>query len=334
MKTHTTFWGFPQRKSLVFATLLTVLASLSMLAAPAATSAMKSGPRKDVTGSGEKYKTEITRSTHGAISETDLQQASLLTSQVIGHVNRAVADLADNNPNDAKKVLAKAKTLVGIVRDILPTTDVTTVVRDAKGKEVYRYSETEQKDVIELFGEVAVVDVLNDVLEAKKTDTAGQEYVGSVQVYTSVMADLGYIERKIDAAMAAMDDPIEAKNQLILAQVKGIDMSVSEVESPLMEARRALKIAEIQVKEKAFDLAKDNLTRAKLKLDEYRLLFGKTKDKAIKEITSKIDTLQQDLNKEGVSSAIRECWQKTVKLFQHDTPNTAKATGTQKHQNR
>jgi hypothetical protein len=284
-----------------------------------------------VVGSGSKYTTEVSRTTQGTLSDEDLRQASVLTGQVLGHVASAVDMLGDRNAAAARGELKDAETLIGIVRDILPVTEITTVVRDAQGKEAYRHTEAVQDDVIELFTEVSDVDVLDTILNAKKSDEEGPEYMGSVQLYTSVLADLGYIERKIKTATQMLDTPDEAREQLVLAEINGVDMSLSEVESPLLEARRALKMAETQVDAKAYDLARENLTSAKLKLEEYQTLLGTTKTADVKAITTKIDGVLSDIKDKDAPETIRECWNMTVRLFDNATLKTARSTDSGTH---
>jgi uncharacterized protein (DUF2267 family) len=308
--------------SLATTMLLTLVLTLPASAAPADN---KTAPTVNVTGSGTKYTTEVTRKTTGEICAADLRQASLLTSQVMGHVNTAILNLADNDKDAAKDVMTKAKSLIGIVRDMLPVTAVTTVVKDAKGKAVYTHTESVQNDVIVLYTGVASIDVLNDILDAKKADVEGEDYLGSVDIYTSVSADLGYIERKVDAALRNLDDPLVAHEQLLLAQINGVDMTIAEAENPLLEARLALQIAEMQVDNKDFESAKDNLSMATIKLDEYRALGGQAKADPIKAISDEIETLKQNIEGNEIAKAIRSCWHKTVQLFDHDNPRTAKA---------
>lgn len=313
-------------KTTIGLTILAVAALVSPASAASSTTPVKTDTT--TTGSGAKYTTEVSRSTTGELSEMDLRQASLLTSQMLEHVGAAIEQLNDDDTTAAKAELKDAQTLIGIVRDLLPTTHVKTVVHDSHGAVVYRHSQAVQDDVIELFNEVATIDVLDHVLDEKKASSDEPEYLGSVELYTSVFADLGFIERKIDAAMGALDQPDEARDQLVLAELNGVDMRISEAESPLLEARRALELAEEQVADGAFTVAKENLYLAKLKLKEYQTLFSPTDAASVKEITDQIDTVTKDVEKDGVTGAIRSCWNKTVKLFDHDQPKVAKSTDT------
>jgi hypothetical protein len=310
-------------------TVLSILLAAA-LAVPISAGAATTKPDVDrsITGSGSKYLTEVSRKTTGDLTNADLREVSLLTGQVLNHVSTAIEKLEARNTADARLELKNAQTLIGIVRDMLPVTEVTTIVRNVKGTEMYRHTEVVQDDLIELYDEVAVVDVLNNILNAKKATEAEPEYLGSVELYTSVLADLGYIERKVEAASKAMDRPEEALKQLRLAEVDGVDMRISEAESPLLEARRALELAEVQVMNGSFDMARDNLNRARARLKEYEAVHGVTKEASVQEITDQIDTLNKDLKKQGVAEEIRDLWNKTVRLFEHHNPNMAQSTQT------
>ena len=97
-------------------------------------------------GSGKLYKTLVERQGEGELSAEDLHQASLLTSQLLEHVNKAAHLMADNQSNGARSEIERAESLLKVVRGLLPTTVVTTTVRDAQGKEVYRDVERVQDD--------------------------------------------------------------------------------------------------------------------------------------------------------------------------------------------
>ena len=89
-------------------------------------------------GSGKQFKTTVERQTQGDLSAEDLNQASLLTSQFLTHVDKATQQLADARTDAARAEIEKAQGLVKVVRGLLPATIVTTTVRDAQGREVYR----------------------------------------------------------------------------------------------------------------------------------------------------------------------------------------------------
>ncbi|MCG6896516.1 MAG: hypothetical protein LJE60_05330 [Thiocapsa sp.] len=88
------------------------------------------------TGSGARYQTTVSRQTEGELSTQDLHQVSLLGSRVVHHLNEAVKGLLDQDPGTAKSELEKARKLTAAVRELLPVTTVTTVVKDVTGTEV------------------------------------------------------------------------------------------------------------------------------------------------------------------------------------------------------
>ena len=103
-------------------------------------------PTSSTYGSGKNYKTTVERKSAGELSAEDLHQASLLGSQMLLHLNAAATNCLDGKADSAKPEIEKAQSLVGIIRGLLPTRTVTTVVKDSQGKEVYRDEEKVQED--------------------------------------------------------------------------------------------------------------------------------------------------------------------------------------------
>ena len=72
-------------------------------------------------GSGKLYKTTVERQAEGGLSPDDLHQASLLTSQLLNHLNTASQQLADGRGEAARPAIEQAESLVKVVRGLLPT---------------------------------------------------------------------------------------------------------------------------------------------------------------------------------------------------------------------
>src|SRR5688572_20198565 len=131
------------------AALVAVTLALAAVQLPAAGST--ANVSTNAYGSGKQYKTTVERQTLGDLSAEDLNQASLLTSQFLTHVDKAAQQLADARTDEARTEIGKAQALVKVVRGLLPATVVTTTVRDAQGKEVYRDEQRVQDDQIPIF---------------------------------------------------------------------------------------------------------------------------------------------------------------------------------------
>jgi hypothetical protein len=95
-------------------------------------------PISSTYGSGKTYQTTVERKSGGDLSAEDLHQASLLSSQMLLHLNAAATPCLDGKGDTAKPEIEKAQLLAGIIRSLLPVTTVSTSVKDAQGKEVYR----------------------------------------------------------------------------------------------------------------------------------------------------------------------------------------------------
>ena len=292
----------------------------------AATATVQKDASQTMIGSGNRYKTTVERHTEGNLSSDDLHQASLLTSRIVNHLNEAANDLLDGNPNGSQSNIENARKLIKVVRNLLPVTTVTTVVKDANGKEVYRDVDRVQDDRIPLYEEMVSMEVVQPILDAKgkAAELKGLKLEDADIIHTSVLADLNYIERKLNRAMALVDKPEDALMQLVLAQTQGIEFVVNENDNSLVQAQQALKLAERMVQDGNTEAARQNLKLAQIHLGMYRELMGKdavvTKD--VKQLEDDIAALKpKSLGKE-TAGIIYGFWERTVKLF-HQEPGQA-----------
>ena len=122
-------------KSIVRSTALVLCAAGLALSGPSSLQAAQQAtdPTTRTYGSGKNYKTTIERQSEGELSAEDLHQASLLSSQLLMHLNAAAVQCIDGKGDRAKPEIEKAQSLAGIVRKLLPLTAVTTIVKDAQG---------------------------------------------------------------------------------------------------------------------------------------------------------------------------------------------------------
>ena len=277
-----------------------------------------------VTGSGERYKTIVERQTEGGLSTDDLHQASLLTARIVGHLNQAATGILDRNTDQAKSAIEKAQKLTKVVRDLLPVTTVTTTVENADGKVVYKDVDRVQDDRIALIEGTISTEVVDPVIDAKQKEAKleGLRLEDADIVHTSVVADLGYIERKLDRAMALLDKPDEALLQLTLAQANGIDLVMNENDSPLVKVQDALELSEQMVQEGKYQAAQDNLNLAKVQLGVYRELVGKDVSMDVTKLEGDIAALISKTEETGAAAKIHNCWQRAADLFRK-TPGEA-----------
>jgi hypothetical protein len=273
-----------------------------------------------VTGSGDRYQTTVERNTEGTLSSDDLHQASLLTSRVVNHVNDAVKDLLDQDPDAARSEIHSAQKLAKVVRELLPVTTVTTVVTDADGKEVYRDVDKVQDDRIPLYRGSIALEVVEPVIDAKETAAAlkGLRLADANVIHTSVLADLSYIERKLNRAETLLDKPDEALAQLALAQTRGVETSINEVDNPLVDVQHALRLAERMVEEDKHEAARDNLRLAQLQLETYRAVLNGHESKAVKELEDDIAELMPRTDKKGAADEVRGFWERAVSWFREE----------------
>jgi hypothetical protein len=282
-------------------------------------------------GSGEKYTTTVERQTKGELAAEDFRQVSTLGSQIIGHLNNATDNLEDNKPDKAKTELDKAETLFKVIRDMLPETTVTTVVKDAKGNTVYRTTEIVQEDLVPIYESMTAVDVVQPIEDAKKREETlkGLRLTDAEVIQTSVLLDLGYVERKIKRAQSLMTKEIkQAFDELLLAQTNGIRFSIAKQDSPLVKAQRALRLAERMVNEKKIEGAESNLRVAKFHLETYKTLVDEKREKEVETLQKDIDRLFGTLEQKESESKVRRLWSRVTDWFSREPGQSHQTTPT------
>ena len=314
-----------QEAKTIYGTIVLLLLVLFASATMAATEKAKnSDEQRDqssiTTGSGERYRTTVERQTQGELSAQDLHQVSLLTSRIVNHLNDAAKAFQDENLDTAKPEIEKAQKLTEVVRDLLPVTTITTIVKDADDKEVYRDIDRVQDDRIALYSGMVAMEVVEPIIDAKEKEAAlkGLRLADAEVIHTSVLADLSYIERKLNRAATLLDEPEEALRQLVLAQTHGIQMVVHEQDDPLIEVQHALRLAERMVEEGKHEAAEDNLRLAQIQLGTYRALLGKEAAKVVKELEDDITELMPKIKQKEAAGKIRSFWERAVSWFREE----------------
>ncbi len=281
------------------------------------------------------YETVVERKVEGELSPEGLRQASLLTAQVVAHLNAATEALADRDRDGARAEIQKARTLVRVIRDMLPVTEVVTVVKDASGNEVYRDVRRVQDDLIPVFEGLVEMEVVQPIVDAKKEQAAvrGIELADADLIYTSVLVDLSYVERKLARAEALLEDPVAALAQLVLAQTNGIHFRSDEVDDPLVEAQSALRLAERNLADGRLEGARRNLARARVHLETYRGLVGEARREEVAELERQLADLAAKIEEPGATERLRGYWHRVTGWLRrgsgeaHTTTSEAGASG-------
>ncbi len=304
--------------------MLVLASALTFLLAPVAINAKVTS--ESISGTSPGFQTTVERNTEGELSEENLRQASLLSSQVLLHLNRAMNDLEVDRSKNAGEQIDKGLTLIGVVREMLPVTVETTVVKDPTGSEIYRHTERSQDDLIPIYQEMTAVEVVQPLLDVR-WDRAAVEGVQLADVdllETSVLADLRYIERHLLRAKELLKTPEDALAHLRFAHTRGLRFSVDKKNSPLLEAQRALRLAERMAEEENYRAAKANLVVAQNRLTMYRGLVSEAEKAPVKALLAEIKKLEGDLDEKS-AGMIRSFWHR-VTGWMSDEPGQAVVT--------
>jgi len=279
-------------------------------------------------GSGKLYMTSVERRSEGDLTAEDLHQVSLLSSQVLNHVNKATHLLADSQTDSARSEMERANSLLKVVRGLLPTTVVTTSVRDAQGKEVYREVERVQDDQIPIFEGQVAVETVEPIIEAKRDEAAlkGLKLAEADVISTAVLVDLGFVERKLKRATELIAQPKEASEELAQAQSQGVRFYTHKEDSPLVDVQHALRLAERMVREKKYEGAKANLQTAKLQLEAYRALVGDVAGQSAATLEKEIQKLSDEVQAPGSAERIGGMWDRVASWFKREAGQAHQTT--------
>lgn len=284
-----------------------------------------------VVGSAKRYETTTTRLREGELSAEDFHQASLLGSRVLTHLNGALENLDYQQLDAVRADLDKSRTLIKIIRELLPTTTVTTVVKDTVGQVVYRHVDHVQDDKIPLFESSIDVEIIEPVAEAqdRESTVGGLKLADASRLYTSALLDLSYVDRKIASALAHLDEEADqAAAALLLAQINGVEFVVNEEDDPLVDAQAALRTAERMVEQEEFEAARTNLKLAKTHLAVYRGLLSKEEGEKVRDLEARITRLEDNVEDATAAATIRGFWDEVTGWFTREPGEARKSSET------
>lgn len=281
------------------------------------------------TGSGESYLTTVEEETKGTLSPEDARQVSVLGSRVLTHIHNAQRALDGGDSQAARDELKLAQRLSRIVRELLPVTIVTTEVTDSQGERVYRYEDRVQDDQLPIVEGLINVEVVRPIVEAKeeRATLQGFRLADANLVRTAVLLDLGYTERKIDAALTAIEEDRieEAQDDLLAVSAAGVRFVENEEDHPLVDAQAALRLAERQVRDEKPEAARANLELARINLETYRTLIDEAETKKVSDLLDRISDLEKAVSEPQTADRIREYWNEIASWFTAE-PGMAQAT--------
>jgi len=295
---------------------IAVLLSMLCFAPTASARSDKTNSAVSTTGSGKMYKTFVERHTKGELSDEDYRQISTLGSHIIRHLNEAIVNIETRDIKKVKESINKSLTLVGIIHKMLPVTTVFTTVKDAKETEVYRDTERVQDTQIPIYDFMIETDVIDPIITSRhsKLSVKGIRLDEADVIHTSVFLNLNYIERKLKHAAYLLEKkPNDARKALISAQNEGIRISLEKENNALVEAQRALSLAERMVNEKNYAAAREDLNIARLFLETHTELSGKTKNNNVAAMIKEIDQISKKIDQSGTLAKIRKTWHAITK---------------------
>jgi hypothetical protein len=298
--------NFVWKTSIIGLTASAVLAGTAWAQqSPSASAETQSKPNPVVRTFGLKggYRTEVRSETKGVLCEDDRRQVSLLAAQVFQHVDKAKRALDAEDAGKARKEVDKGRTALKAIRALLPKTAVHTKTTAPDGTVIYDDEREVQDDRVALFEGMLHARTLAPIQAAQRdaSEVAGVRVIEAETISTEVMADLGYVDAQLQRAARAIDEKKtdDAKNALMLAQVRGVDFQYRKEDSPLAEARDAIWLAKRALEENNTLQAQANLRVARQQLEIYRHVLPEAKRPDVNQMLNEVGQLEKQLHQEG-----------------------------------
>jgi len=278
-------------------------------AAPAGSAAdeTKTSPVVRTFGTEKGYRTEVTSEPQGTLGAEDRRQVSLLAAQVFQHVDEARQALDAGDAKQARNEVDRGNEALRAIRAILPKTSVHTRTTAPDGKVIYEDRREVQEDQVPLYEGMIHARTLAPILAARRdaTRVAGVRVVESEAISTEVTADLDLIEAQLDKAARALEEKKtdDAAQALLAAQVRGVDLHYSQVDTPLAAARDAIWLTRRALEENNTTQARANLNVARQQLELYRQLLPEGHRQDVTQMMTEVGQLEAKLRQETNQTA-------------------------------
>ena len=198
---------------------------------------------------------------------------TVLGAQILHQVARA-RDAIDSADRDAAaQAIGKARQALKLVRQMLPSSVVSTTVMDSAGNVLYEDVEDVRQGSVTVSRSFTAINVVSPIVESKQSaaETAGAEFEGKAMIEADVVVNLDFVDRRLaEANRVLATDPERADQSLFQAQTQGTNLIFVDIESPLDECREALRYAHRSAEAKQYRAAEANLRIARGYLMLYR----------------------------------------------------------------
>jgi hypothetical protein len=257
-----------------------------------------------------KFRTTVGETIQGEYSPRNFREISVLTSRIMLHVMETSRAAEAEDLTKAKRELSQAKSLIQIVRSLLPTVQSTVTIKNNAGDVVYNDARNVQDDLIPIFDGATADRIIHPLMEMKRGMLAadGTRINDPNLTNMTVWVDLKLVEHKVRAAERLLDrkNTRDAATQLRTAQSDGVSLIQTENHTSLIRAVEALALAERLIEQGLTAAAKDNLLIARTELQYYqstRRSSGEARE--IADLARRINILTQEIGKPGSIESVR-----------------------------
>jgi hypothetical protein len=249
------------------------------------------------------YRTEVASRIEGKLSGEDRRELSLLTAEVLDHIQAAREAIDGDDTREALQEVNKARQAIKAIRAMLPKAKVRIKTTAPDGKVVYGDEREVEDTRIPIYEGMLHARTLAPILAARRNarEVAGVTVVESETIATEVIADVDPIERQLNRAAKFLEGnkSQDAAKALALALVRGIEFRFDKDDSPLAAARDAVWLARRSLEENNAAQALANLAVARERLRIYREVAPQEQRQEVDRMLGEVDQLEAELRQEG-----------------------------------
>lgn len=270
--------------------------------------------------SADRITSDVRVTTKDQLSATEKRALSQAAVRILKHVHQARVDLRYSNASAAQKHVEKALTLVRIVENAVPSTQVTATIQS--GDFTYRDEDSVKQYLVPIYSELdETTSLLLPIKRAKKEAAASssEPVMDDLDLqYTSVSLDIReakyYLERSEKELKT--NNATDADQSLAAVQ-ESVILEYEEADLPLVKARWNLLEAARMAANNRLNEAGQYLQKASDALESYATKAGQEMSKTSKSLSEEIKTLRQKLEEKGSAAAetINSLWDKLTNRF-------------------
>jgi len=258
------------------------------------------------------------------LSAAEQRAVSVAAGRLLRHTYDARAALKTKDKKQATGEIAKARNLVAIIEQAVPSYTVKSHI--VAGDLSYEDEDTLKPTIIPIFDELDKVSLVAPLRQAKaeqdkaKGGRAGEVVAADALHEVRVTLDLGLAKGGLDLAGALLDkDDIEGSEKALAAVMDSLHFTLLSIDLPLDRARENLMLAKFAIEAGDTTEAKAALAEVRRELDVFAEGAGDADKKEVASLRDEMHALDGKLaagkESKGLTATLEGWWDRIGKMM-------------------